>query len=318
MTLFCSAHEFDDLCRDIVDKVERLRLQVKGGSMYPFIKSGDWVDIALFKGQKNNIRKGDIILFRKDDSLYLHRVLRRAGEGFVAKGDMSFGHDGVIYGDAVLARVVSVQSGDRQIDLGARGNRRMGVLIADLSVLFQLPLYLSRKMSGFAMSVFLRVQSLKAYRCIAKKILDAHVVVRPAVPEDEEELRDLYLMAGQDIREGIAGIKKEGFWLVPEMKNKIVGGLTVSRYEKNAGIWIIFGLEVKPWFRGLGIGEKLVEEAVKKAQEGHAAEIGLFVNKKSFPALALYRKLGFEATDEIPAELNRSSEESYLSKKIHE
>jgi hypothetical protein len=86
----------------------------------------------------------------------------------------------------------------------------------------------------------------------------------------------------------------------------------VTRYEKDPAFWTIFGLEVKPLFRGLGIDERLVNEALSRADACGAKEVGLFVNKERRPAISLYRKLGFEASDHFPAEFNRSPDELYM------
>ncbi len=317
MVFFCSAHEFESLCREISGKADYLRFQVKGGSMYPFIRSNDWVDAALFKEKGNDINKGDIILFKKDNSLYLHRVLRSTKDGFLVKGDMSFGGDGVIPLEDVLARVIAVQRGLRRIDLCSAVNRFIALLVAESSLFLQYPFLFARKAGSLGLAIFSRIQAFKVYRRIAKNILNLRLKIRVACPEDKEQLRDLYLMSGRDIRDGILALKNEGFWLVAEDKNRIAAGLTITRYEKDPSLWMIFGLEVKPLFRGLGIGRKLVEEAVLKAKEAGAEEIGLFVNKKSFPALKLYRQLGFEATDVFPPEFNRACDELYLSYKIN-
>jgi ribosomal protein S18 acetylase RimI-like enzyme len=313
MTLFCSAGEFESLCCDIADKADVLRLQAKGGSMHPFIRSGDWVSVALCKDRAESVQKGDILLFRKDDSLYLHRVLRRAGEGFLVKGDMSFGSDGVINKDDVLARVISVQRGGRRIDLGTQENRLFSVLVADCSLFLRYPFLLAGKACALGTAILLRIQGLKAYRAGVKKILKGDVIIRIAGPEDEEQLRDLYCMAGRDIRDGLAEVKNEGFWLIAERKRKVVAGLTMTRYEQDSGLWIIFGLEVKPFFRGIGLGRRIVEAALMKVKGAGARRIGLFVNKRAKPALGLYFSLGFEVSDVVPAEFNRSSDEFYLS-----
>ena len=316
MTLFCSAGEFESLCCDISDKADVLRLQAKGGSMHPFIRSGDWVSVALCKDRADSIRKGDILLFKKDDSLYLHRVLRRSGEGFLVKGDMSFGSDGLINRDDVLARVIFIQRNGRSIDLNTQTNQLISVLAADFSLFLQYPFLLARKMAALGMVILLWVQSLKAYRCILKKIMKGNVTIRVAGLEDLEQLRDLYLMAGHEIRDGLIQIKNEGFWLIAERKGKVVAGLTMTRYEKDSGLWVIFGLEVKPFFRGMGVGREIVEVALLKAKDSGARRTGLFVNKKAKPALGLYRSLGFEVSDSVPAEFNRSLDEFYLSYEV--
>jgi ribosomal protein S18 acetylase RimI-like enzyme len=309
--------EFYSLCGDIAAKTQRLCLQAKGGSMYPFIRSGDWVDVALFGGTEKNIRKGDIVLFKKDESLYLHRILRREGDVFFAKGDMSFGHDGAISIDDVFAKVVSINRGSRRIDMCTRANRFFSVIYADLSIFLQYPFLLARKICAYSLKILSRIQAFKFYRLVLKKVLNAKVIIRPAGTQDQEQLMDLYLMAGHDVKEGLAAVKNEGFWLVAERKNKIVAGLTMTRYEKDPALWVIFGLEVKPLFRGMGIGRKIVAAAILKARESDARSIGLFVNKDAEPALKLYRQLGFTAADDFPGEFNRSGHEFYLSYKIN-
>jgi ribosomal protein S18 acetylase RimI-like enzyme len=318
MTIFCSAQEFDSLLRDIAGKADIVRLQAKGGSMFPSIQSGDWVDIALGKDKSNGYKKGDLILFRREDDLCLHRVLKETGQGFMLKGDMSFGLDGIIPVGDILGRAVSIQRGKRRVDLASRPQRLLAAIAADASILTQYPLLCVRKLSSRAMAILPRAQSLKTYRRIAKKILNCLVIVRVAGPQDEEQLRDLYLMAGRDIREGLERIKTEGFWLVAQRGRRIVAGLTVSRSENDGELWIIFSLEVKPVFRGLGIGRMIVEQAVAKAGESGAKRIGLLVNKRAKAALGLYKTLGFKETQACPREFNRSLEELYLNFVIHE
>jgi GNAT superfamily N-acetyltransferase len=188
----------------------------------------------------------------------------------------------------------------------------ISVLAADFSMFLQYPFLFARKMISLSLVILVRLQSLKAYRRIVKKIMKGIVTVRVAGLEDEEQLRDLYLMAGNDIINGLAEVESEGFWLIAERNGKIAGGLTMTRYEKDPALWVIFGLEVKPLARGLGVGRAIVEAALLKAKQSGARQIGLFVNKKAKPALGLYRSLGFEAAV-VPAEFHCSSDEIYLS-----
>ncbi|MFA5119191.1 MAG: GNAT family N-acetyltransferase [Candidatus Omnitrophota bacterium] len=317
MALFCSTREFESLCREIAGKADILCLQAKGGSMYPFIRSGDWVDVSFCKGKGGNIHKGDILLFKKDDSLYLHRFLRRAGEGLLVKGDMSFGHDGLISEDDVFGRVVSIKRNGRRIDLRSGCNRAVNVIAADISLVLQYPLLFARKACVLGMTLLGRLQAFKVYRMIAKQSFNGTLKVRAAGPQDQEQLRDLYRMSGHDIREGIAEIKKKGYWLIAERNRKLAGALTMTRYENDPALWVIFGLEVKPLFRGAGAGRTIVKAAILKAKESGAGRIGLAVNKKNKPALGLYYSLGFKAAS-APAGFNCSLDELYLSYEVED
>jgi len=60
------------------------------------------------------------------------------------------------------------------------------------------------------------------------------------------------------------------------------------------GHWL-FSLNVlDPWCRGLGIGEALARHVVGCARREGARELWLVVGEANGPAIALYRKLGFE------------------------
>ncbi len=313
MVLYCAAHELDALCADLSGKARLLRLQAKGGSMFPFIRSGDWVDLEL--GAAGRIGKGDIVLFRKDGALYLHRVLARTAGGFLVKGDMSSAADGTIDDGDIIGRAVAVTYRRRRVDLRSRPNRIFARVLADAHLLLRYPLLAARIAGSFFTSALVRIQGIKGFRDVAKKVAGTGITVRPAVEEDEEQLRDLYRMAGHDVREGLAGIAREGFWLVAERERRLIGGLTVSRSEKDPGLWLIFGLEVELRFRGLGAGRALVKNALERAKENGCREVGLFVNKRARPALALYRGLGFGPAA-VPDGFNRSDDELYLSRKI--
>jgi ribosomal protein S18 acetylase RimI-like enzyme len=313
MALFCSAQEFDSLCSDVANKADRIRLQVKGGSMYPFIQSGDWVELALFRSGEGAAEKGDVILLRKDGNLLMHRVLKKVQDGFIVKGDMSLGPDGQIPADDIIARVVSTERNAQRVDLRSKTNRFISIAIADTSLIVQYPVLVGRKISALAVAVFTGIQGLPIYRALAKKALKTEVVIREACPDDAEAIRDLFIMGGHDVKKDIIDIKKEGFWLAAERKRKIVAALTVTRFEKDPKLWVIFGLEVKPAFRGLGIGERMVREAVVKARDGGAKNVGLFVNKRSTPAIKMYKKIGFKESSDFPSDFNRSPNELYLS-----
>jgi len=64
MVIFSTAHEFEELLLHLSAKADTLRLQAKGGSMYPFVQSGDWVTVELCRGTCR-VFESDIILFKK-------------------------------------------------------------------------------------------------------------------------------------------------------------------------------------------------------------------------------------------------------------
>lgn len=278
--------------------------------MYPFIRSGDLIELVPIR-DSNNLRKGEIILFIKDGHLYVHRIIKKRGSGFITRGDFSFGSDGNIPQKDILAKVASVERKGSRIYLYCRGNRFIAVSIASLGFFLQYLFLILRRCMDLAMAFLSRIQGIRIYRRLIKKFLKQDVIIRTATTEDKEALRDLYIASSMDMEKAIIDTRKEGFYLVAERKGKIAGSLTITRY-KDTKLWLIFGLVVKPFLRGLGIGERFVKEAIIKAGESDAGEIGLFINKNSSAALRLYKKLGFEVSPEFPPDFNLDSNELYM------
>jgi len=133
MVIFSTAHEFEELLLHLSAKADTLRLQAKGGSMYPFVQSGDWVTVELCRGTCRVFERRYYSV-QKDGSLYLHRVLSICRNGLLMKGDMSFGCDGAISPGDILARAISVERGRSIVNLNSRANRFIAVLAADLSL----------------------------------------------------------------------------------------------------------------------------------------------------------------------------------------
>ena len=314
-SLFCGADEFEALCRDLHGRADRLSLQVKGGSMFPAIRSGDWVELQLLPRALPPV-PGEILLFRKDNSLYLHRVIKSSRTSFLAKGDASIGPDGVVSTDAVLGRAVAVRRGTCRIDLDVPCQRALALVVARLSLFLQWACFAAAASRPVLTRLLFLLQSLPWYRRAAAVCCSSAVSVRRAGPGDEEQLRDLYCMAGFDVRRGLRELAGRGWWLVAGERGRIVAAVTLACDENGTGAWMISGLEVKPLCRGRGIGRKLMEAALACAAENGCQRIGLFVNKQSRPARALYRSLGFRDGGEPPGGYNRAGDEEYLSKAL--
>ncbi len=100
-------------CRDLVplirvalDNGARVRFTATGGSMFPFLRHGEVVELE--KVPATELRPGDIVLAQRDKERYvLHRILRvRAHQAYLA-GDLG-AEDGWIPLSQVLARARAV------------------------------------------------------------------------------------------------------------------------------------------------------------------------------------------------------------------
>lgn len=130
--------------------------------------------------------------------------------------------------------------------------------------------------------------------------------VRPAVPEDLDELLDGYeAVAAERIHiGGEAPVDRErrgAAWLdtmdpstpgtsfVAEVDGRIVGQLGVSGEGR-----VEIGMWVAPEWRGKGVGTALMNAALDYARTHGAYKISLEVWPHNAAAIALYEKFGFE------------------------
>lgn len=93
-------------------------LSVLTGSMAPLIRPGD--EVLIESVPASQVGNGDIILFRRNGELIVHRVLRKLkkahGVYFLEQGDARHLMEAVS-ADMVLGRVAKVKSGSKVFDL---------------------------------------------------------------------------------------------------------------------------------------------------------------------------------------------------------
>jgi len=111
----------EELAGEFLKKGGRLRIKARGASMVPSLWDGDLVQVAPAGGR--NILVGDVICYETSPGrLFLHRVIRRDGEGFVAKGD-ALAFSEVISPRQVLGKAVAVERHGRVRRLDSRPAR---------------------------------------------------------------------------------------------------------------------------------------------------------------------------------------------------
>lgn len=84
---------------------------------------------------------------------------------------------------------------------------------------------------------------------------------------------------------------------VAEYHSRLAGFVQLVRHPPEhypyVGDWL-FGLSVKPIFRGFGIGQALSEAVIERSRAEGAPTLDLLVYEDNLRAIDLYRKLGFE------------------------
>jgi signal peptidase I len=128
----------DDTLRiaDALKRRGRISLRVHGTSMLPWVRPKD---IALIRQISiENVRCGDVVLFRRENHLLVHRIVEKRGSlnasQLFSKGDAHPTSDGVVQKQELLGRVMRIYRGGRRIDLDAPRQLALGLFISQLSL----------------------------------------------------------------------------------------------------------------------------------------------------------------------------------------
>lgn len=121
---------------DALKRRGRISLRVHGTSMLPWVRPGDIALIRLISSE--NVRCGDVVLFRREEHLLVHRIVEKRGSidaaELFSKGDAHPASDGVVGEQELLGRVVRIYRGGHRINLDAPGQLALGVFISQLSL----------------------------------------------------------------------------------------------------------------------------------------------------------------------------------------
>jgi len=98
--------------------------------------------------------------------------------------------------------------------------------------------------------------------------------------------------------------------LVADIGNKIAGYVVTMDVDKITGK--IVSIAVRKEFRGHGIGEALLREAIKRLRARGKTKIALEVRVSNKPAQELYKKLGFRIVDTIPSYYSDGEDAYYM------
>ena len=123
--------DFAFIAQDVLGRGRALRFKAKGGSMSPFIRNGNVVEVVSVKGKVNF---GDIILYHSSyGNSIIHRVIQRNKESIITKGDSVPSSDQPIFSKQVLGRVVSIEKNGWRIRLDKPVGKLLNILLATIS-----------------------------------------------------------------------------------------------------------------------------------------------------------------------------------------
>lgn len=140
------------------------------------------------------------------------------------------------------------------------------------------------------------------------------ITVRKVLANDWSTLKELRLEALQDTPEAFGSTYEESVtWPDKRWKtmaadwnyyfavsgDEVVGMLSGSLNDYHPGTWWMFGMYVKPTFRGLGAAEALVDRVGLWAKAQGASDLYLHVTESVGRARAFYEKNGFVLNGEV-------------------
>lgn len=320
--------EFSGISTQILNNGGSFSFKAHGSSMYPFICDGDILTVEQV--EYSALKVGDIAFYRSsDDRLIVHRVVDKKLQSnklmLLMRGDSVFNNDGWIYSDQVLGKVVSIQRDKKFIQLDQGGLlRSIFYFWNKLYPIGPFSFHLTLEGKKGLSWVLRRLQTLKIYRVIARKLINDKISYRIATEKDAHKLSRFYgyeqLPEIEDpvglLKNQLQNPKDYGYTLIACEKEKIIGATILTSIPENRTLypdWWIFGMIVRTRYRGSGIGEGLMRMVMEKASEEGAFRLNLLVFEKNKAAINLYCKMGFQQIS-IP-ELDKQLEEEAQKEK---
>jgi ribosomal protein S18 acetylase RimI-like enzyme len=312
------------LSREFLEKGTSIRFQAKGWSMRPFIRDGDFITVSPI--ENSSIRIGDVVFYSTaENNVIVHRIINKYGKdgnmNLLIKGDAGFGPPERVNSQDVLGKVVAIKRNGRERNLDTKFYRIIGLFFAGLSPFSQWTYPIGSKVKhkgrGLLVIILVKLQSLKLYGFLAKKLMKENICYKIATPSDADSVSRFYMHGEQHksknptdtLKEQLKNPEDSGYWLVAKQEDMVIGGVTLTKFQESdypyEGWWL-FGMKVKLRYRRMGIGEKLTKMAADVAAKHGALDIKLLVFEDAKPANNLYQKLGFRQIS-IP-ELNRQLE----------
>jgi ribosomal protein S18 acetylase RimI-like enzyme len=88
--------------------------------------------------------------------------------------------------------------------------------------------------------------------------------------------------------------------IIAEVEGELIGNAEIRRHVGRQSHVGTMGMSVKSGFRKIGIGARLMEKIIGEGNKQELKIVTLQVNETNFPAITLYKKLGFKETGRIP------------------
>ncbi len=121
-----------ELLAELLQRGEAIEFRARGGSMHPLIRDGDRLRIEPIRADQ--LRRGDVIAYRRGGRLLVHRYLGRwPGSGALrTRGDSHTRVEPPLDPSAVLGRVTALGRHGRKLRMDHAAWRAVGLLLQPL------------------------------------------------------------------------------------------------------------------------------------------------------------------------------------------
>lgn len=281
------------LLRAVIERDKVFRLKARGFSMLPFIRDGDVVTIEPMRGYPAEV--GEVTAFTQNGSgkLAVHRVINREKRGWRMRGDNCPGDDGIIPAGQIIGRITGVERRGRSRRLGIGPERRIIAWLVRSNMMraWINGIRLPRRIASLTIRY---IQNLQTYRNFASRFFRGTVTVTDANREESQWIRTYFNADGFD---RLSMICPDAADVIAKRNGKPVAfarWVTANEPYPAIGRFRIEFLFVRTLYRGMGIGELLIQHVIRRVMQKGATELLLFIRQDENRALSLYRKLGFE------------------------
>ena len=110
-----------------IQQGKKVRIRVRGGSMFPFMRNGD--EVLLQAPERNDIRRGSVVVaFTDEIPVVLHRIAKVDGTTITLLGDGNTGQWEHSSPDRIIAKVTRCYRGKRSWRVDSFFSRMCGLL----------------------------------------------------------------------------------------------------------------------------------------------------------------------------------------------
>jgi signal peptidase I len=291
-----------NLCQEVLEKGSTFQFRALGGSMFPFIRSGDLLTTKPVDPIDLSI--GEVLLYQREGRFFVHRLIKKKIIDetllFITHGDHLTFSDPAIRSSQILGKVTCIERSGHTIHLDTPFQRMWGRFLASVSPwvapLLQVVEWPFHTFRRLASRMNLGLNRFRLIRKFKRRIF-SQISCRMASSSDAPSVAKFY---ETDLKEILQEIEEGRKYYLAAKGGKVVGGFTAGSawegIDHDPRCWIM-GLYVVPRYRGASIAERLLAEAISTLKEQGIDQVFVNVFTNNIPALKLFHKLGFVRAD---------------------